>query len=118
MNHSDAAAIIQTSARRCFVHGERAAAVRCPSCERYYCRECVSDHKGRMLCQSCLSLADDGSAKTGGRFAKIKGVGTFLISAVAIWFLFYLAGALLSRIPTQFHRNPAEYITQTIEQNG
>ena len=40
--------------RRCVLHPEREAAVRCVACQRYYCRECVTENSGRMLCAHCL----------------------------------------------------------------
>ena len=39
----------------CFQHPDREAVVRCPSCRKYYCRECVTEHDDRMLCSNCLA---------------------------------------------------------------
>ena len=41
--------------QRCWNHEAREAACRCPACGRSYCRECVSEHEGRLLCAACLS---------------------------------------------------------------
>ena len=40
--------------RRCVRHPNRDAAARCPSCQQYFCRECVVEHDGRLLCSDCL----------------------------------------------------------------
>ncbi|MBY0506048.1 MAG: hypothetical protein K2X03_19180 [Bryobacteraceae bacterium] len=41
--------------QRCFRHDVREAAGRCPSCQRYYCRECLTEHDHRLLCVTCLA---------------------------------------------------------------
>jgi hypothetical protein len=40
--------------RRCFNHAEREASARCPECQNDFCRECITEHAGRMLCVNCL----------------------------------------------------------------
>jgi hypothetical protein len=40
--------------QRCFNHGMREAAARCPECGRFYCRECITEHDDRVLCSACL----------------------------------------------------------------
>ena len=42
--------------QQCFNHPGREAIVRCPSCRRDYCRECVTEHDDRYLCSACLRL--------------------------------------------------------------
>ena len=42
--------------QQCFNHPGREAVVRCPSCLRDYCRECVTEHHDRYLCSACLRL--------------------------------------------------------------
>ena len=42
--------------QQCFNHPGREAIVRCPSCRRDYCRECVTEHDERYLCSACLRL--------------------------------------------------------------
>lgn len=41
--------------QRCWTHPQREAVSRCPSCRRFYCRECVTEHDGRLLCVPCLA---------------------------------------------------------------
>ena len=35
--------------RRCLHHPAREAVALCPECRRFYCRECVTEHAGRMI---------------------------------------------------------------------
>jgi hypothetical protein len=40
--------------QRCFNHEAREAAARCLRCRRFFCRECVTEHEGRLTCGACL----------------------------------------------------------------
>lgn len=92
------------SRQSCFNHQRREAVVRCPDCRRYFCRECVTEHRHRMLCVQCLKQLTHGS----DRGAKIWMRG-FLILAqgafgfVLLWYVFYLVGLTLLSIPHTFH---------------
>ena len=46
---------MKLSAQRCFNHAGREAVARCPECSRYFCRECISEHRGRVVCAGCLA---------------------------------------------------------------
>ncbi len=88
--------------QRCFHHASREAVVRCPVCRRYFCRECVTEHDGRMICAEC------GTAKTaepahGASMAgwMVTGAGGFLLA----WLIFYYLGLILARIPADFFGN-------------
>lgn len=92
-------------AMRCARHGEREAVARCPSCGGSFCRECVSEHEGRLLCSQCLArvvvpvkAAAPKRDWTGFRVG-FGRVSFFLL----LWGLFYLFGHLLLRIPTEVH---------------
>ena len=89
---------------RCFQHLGREAVARCPECTRFFCRECVTEHEGRMICQSCLGdLLDEGpeaKASWGRTLGGWLMAGVGLVIAVAV---FYLLGRLLLRIPSNFH---------------
>jgi hypothetical protein len=41
---------------RCQQHPHREAVARCPNCSQSFCRECITEHDGRMLCLPCLAL--------------------------------------------------------------
>jgi hypothetical protein len=92
-------------AQRCVLHPDREAAVRCPGCERFYCRECVTEHRGRMMCSHCVARFAAPSARKSsvGMMWILLCVGGLLFS----WMLFYYLGMALARIPSSFHGGPS-----------
>lgn len=97
---------------RCARHSEREAAACCAECELPFCRECVSDYEGRLLCASCLEkiVADakaDDDARRHGFFAKASGAAKRALvvgaSAAWLWLCFYLAGLLIEKMPQSVH---------------
>jgi hypothetical protein len=87
--------------QRCFNHFNREAAARCPSCRRYYCRECVIEHEGRMMCASCvarLQIPQAGRSSNGVLWSMFSVVGVLMA-----WAIFYYLGMGLARIPSTFH---------------
>ena len=95
------------SQRRCFHHALREAAARCPICRRYFCRECVTEHAGRVICASCLRKTAEKAGRKGGALAKwARGaalVGVTAMTFTMAWFCFYSLGAWLLRQPVMFH---------------
>lgn len=92
------------SNQRCYHHQRREAVVRCPDCQRYFCRECVTEHQDRMLCSQCLGrVADDRKTRSKiwvrGFFMLTQGTLGFLL----LWYAFYLVGMMLLSIPDTFH---------------
>jgi hypothetical protein len=85
---------------RCFLHDAREAAGRCKDCARFFCRECVTDYDGRILCASCIrarvsavNLGSEGRR----RFPALFRNGLAALSALLIaWATFYLAGVILA----------------------
>lgn len=89
--------------QRCYNHASREAAARCPECERYFCRECVSEHEGRVLCASCLAeLVRPRLTKRYHLQGLIKLVQVSL-GILMLWLVFYLIGQALLIIPGAFH---------------
>lgn len=97
---------------RCELHAEREAAARCPSCGLDYCRECVVEHSGRLLCRRCLErpsreLAERGRRHRWWRSARRLGAGAGRVAGwtaglLSAWLFFYLCGqaiALVARAP-------------------
>lgn len=84
--------------QRCHHHASREAVVRCPQCRRFFCRECVTEHDGRMMCVSCVP-ARGGHAGTSS-FAPwiVAGCAGFLLA----WVMFYYLGVIFARIPSDF----------------
>lgn len=89
--------------QRCFNHQDREAAAQCPECERFFCRECVTEHGGRVLCAQCLNKTGNGSAaKPFIHTWLIRSVQILLGGIIALIFFYYLGQILLS-IPDSFH---------------
>ncbi len=77
--------------QRCWNHGAREAACRCPECGRSYCRECVTEHEARLLCAACIAAL---AGRRQARRARRRFVPGLLALAgiVLAWVLFYAAG--------------------------
>lgn len=92
--------------QRCFHHADREAAARCPSCQRFYCRECVTEHEGRMTCANCVARlhAPQSTKRSGSRLFKSAMGSIFSIGGILLaWLIFYYLGMGLARIPSTFH---------------
>jgi len=94
-------------ARRCARHTEREAVARCPACGGAFCRECVVEHGGRLLCAACLAKeAAEAAAAARPAPQRLPAAGRALglaTGGLALWLLFYALGALLLKIPPAFH---------------
>lgn len=86
-------------------HAEREAVARCPSCGGFFCRECVVEHDGQLICSTCLALkAEKAKANSVPRFAARLRENVALIGALLLlWFAFYELGVVLLRIPPELH---------------
>lgn len=91
------------AAQRCEHHAQREAVARCPACTRYFCRECVTEHDGRVLCAPCLQQLLRGSA--GRRQGWRWGIRCLCAmgSVVMLWLLLYWLGQTLLTLPDAFH---------------
>jgi hypothetical protein len=90
---------------RCVRHPEREAAARCPVCGQPYCRECVVEHGGRLVCTVCLAKLNTPAApaRQARNFAPLRASLSVGAAALVLWFVFFYSATLLTRIPTQFH---------------
>jgi hypothetical protein len=89
--------------QRCARHAEREAAARCPACGRFFCRECITEHDGRVLCSACLSAQAAGAAASlPRRFRPLAWIAA-CAALLAIWLAYMGVGKLLLRIPSDFH---------------
>lgn len=89
--------------QRCFNHAAREAAAQCPRCGRFYCRECITEHDGRIMCARCLE-ALLAPAQRGSSLMTAPLQGLQLVAGVAVmWLLAYGLGRALTAIPAAFH---------------
>jgi hypothetical protein len=91
------------SQQRCLLHWQREAAARCPSCNRYFCRECVTEHEGRMICSSCLSKIPRSVDQKTRSWNALFRIAQFTIGVFILWICFYYLGQILLELPTSFH---------------
>jgi len=91
------------SARRCFNHIEREAAVLCPECKKYFCRECVTEHDDRMLCAQCMQNLLKIPFIKRFRLRYLKRITLVGLGILMAWLFFYYLGEILLSIPTSFH---------------
>ena len=99
---------------RCVYHATREAVARCPSCARFFCRECISEHDDRVLCASCLQR---GARTSERRRSGLHHVGRALAAALGVataWWFFDLIGYGLTRLPVSVHEGT---VWQEIELN-
>ena len=92
--------------QHCLLHPLREAAVRCPSCREFYCRECVTEHQSRFVCAACLrklTIGRDDRKTVRNIFAALVVATRFAAGVVLLWLTFYLVGLFLARAPTTFH---------------
>ena len=75
-------------AQRCSNHETREAVCRCPECLRNLCRECVTEHEGRLVCAVCLARAarDRAPRPTNRRTAEAAMLVGGLFLAWAVFF--------------------------------
>lgn len=92
---------------RCFVHASREAAARCPSCRQHYCRECVTEHDGRLLCAACLRKKTEPVVRPRRNLRFLTGPIQLIAGIVFCWVAFYLLGQLLLQTPSEWHEGKA-----------
>lgn len=92
----------QVIRQQCFNHPACEAAVRCPGCGRFYCRECVVDFEGRLLCASCVARLS-AAPRFQRRLSALGHLAVALAGFALLWSLFALLGVALSRVPADIH---------------
>lgn len=88
------------SAARCFHHPQREASGRCTRCNRFFCRECLAEHDGRLVCGACLAARGEDA---GGGKDRLRPAFMAAVGFIFLWFCWYCLGEALLLIPTSFH---------------
>ena len=98
------------AAPHCFHHADRMAVARCLECRRSYCRECVTEHSGRMICAACLrkAVSVQRERRNWRRALVLPAMGVAALGAS--WLLFYTTGWWLENITA-----PAPRVDQKVE---
>jgi hypothetical protein len=89
---------------KCFNHAGREAVARCPLCHNFFCRECVTEHDGRLICATCLAKPEEAKEHKPSRI--LPAVGNALKASVGLllaWLVFYAIGQILLMVPDSFH---------------
>jgi len=87
----------------CCNHPQRMAAARCLECGRFFCKECITEHSGRVLCTTCLSKAVAAGSKKRPRFTLLLQTVQWVLGVWLLWVFFYIFAQMLLRIPASFH---------------
>jgi len=88
---------------RCFNHAAREAVARCPQCGQTFCRECITEHEGRVACARCLAALVRSPKKPRiGTLPLLNGIAC-LVSFFLLWAVFYYLGKALLLLPSDFH---------------
>ena len=91
------------SQQHCLNHALREAAARCPECNHFYCRECITEHDDRVLCASCLKKITQGTTAKRYSMASLGRLGLCAFGFLTAWLCFYWMGQTLLSIPAKAH---------------
>jgi len=89
--------------QRCFIHPSREAVSLCLECRHAFCRECVVDHDGRLVCATCLARLRATVARDN---RVLRGLRTGIAGVLAVlfcWMIFYMFGRLLMMSAPEHH---------------
>jgi hypothetical protein len=89
--------------QRCFHHATREASARCPQCGHHYCRECIAEHAGKLICAACLRRSMTTPSSSGRWFAGLGRAIQLAVGVFLAWIFFYQSGRLLLQLPSAFH---------------
>jgi hypothetical protein len=91
--------------QRCWTHEAREAVCRCPECGRSFCRECVTEHDGRLLCAACLkTLAQAPTSRRGG-LRRLIPAAMALVGILLAWLVFFGAGAAFNLFASRLEQS-------------
>lgn len=88
---------------RCLHHPGRESAARCPECRNFFCRECITEHEGRVICTPCLKRLTRPAEAKGRNFGVLLSLVHLGFGCAFAFLFFYSLGQVLLRIPSNFH---------------
>lgn len=91
--------------KRCRNHAQREAAGRCPECERFFCRECLTEHEGRVLCAACLATGPADAPHSKIPLAGLIRTCQLAIAVAVLWIFFSSFGRAVVLLPDTFHED-------------
>jgi hypothetical protein len=91
--------------QRCWNHEAREAACRCMACARSYCRECVAEHEGRLICAACLAQASAKRAVRRGGMRRLAPAALIIAGLLMAWLAYWMIGAFVITIVRTAERN-------------
>lgn len=91
------------SLQRCFNHEHREAAALCPECSRFFCRECVTEHNGRVLCSQCIANQSKTRTLRSNFVSRTAHAALVLLGILTAWYIFFYTGQTLLGLPDTFH---------------
>ena len=103
---------------KCFNHRDREAVARCPPCGRFFCRECVTEHDGQVVCAGCLRGMARGGERRRARWQSGRLVVAAALGLVVAWLSFHAVGRLLLLLPESFHEGTLWHAAPAEEAEG
>ncbi|HEX4809945.1 MAG TPA: hypothetical protein VH325_13490 [Bryobacteraceae bacterium] len=89
------------SAARCLNHEAREAVSRCPSCQNYFCRECIAIFDNRVTCAACLKKISKEERVTPKTGLGAAGITLAVAGLLSTWFAFYAASWMILQFREQ-----------------
>lgn len=89
----------------CLIHPSRAATARCPGCGAFYCKECITEHEGKLTCARCLAAEQGAGAGPGAekRRLPLAPAAQLAIGLAVCWLIYYFFAQVLLSVPADFH---------------
>ncbi|MBN2163919.1 MAG: hypothetical protein JXR25_14380 [Pontiellaceae bacterium] len=94
---------------RCINHEGREAVARCPECGHFFCRECITEHDGMVICAVCLQHRSSNRDESEPQHRMAHALERFALGLKFIcglfvfWLVLYAIGQVLISIPEDFH---------------
>ena len=91
------------SRAHCLNHPRREAAARCTSCGQPFCRECVTELDGRMVCGPCYQAKTQAPVAKKRDWFLLSVALQALIGLALIWWNARMLGERLMQPTSSFH---------------